>query len=312
MLGLFFAIAVAAASAADQPITAPGPQAPLAGSLALPRPDAPIVLILPGSGPTDRDGNSRLGVAAAPYRLLAGALAARGIGSVRIDKRGIGGSRGAVADGNAVTIADYVADTRAWIGAIRARTGVRCVWLAGHSEGALIALATAQRPAGGVCGVITIAGAGRPVDAVIAEQLRANPANAPLLPAATVALAKLKAGEHVAADAIPAPLLPLFAPAVQDYLIDLFRYDPARLAASVTVPLTIIQGTRDLQVAVADARLLAAANPRARLVLVDGVNHVLKAIASDDRAANLARYTDASAPIAPAVAAAVVAAVRGQ
>ena len=65
------------------------------------------MLIVPGSGPTDRDGNNPMGVAAAPYRMLAEALAARGIGSVRIDKRGMFASAGAAADPNAVTIGDY-------------------------------------------------------------------------------------------------------------------------------------------------------------------------------------------------------------
>ena len=50
-----------------------------------------------------------------------------------------------------------------------------------------------------------------------------------------------------------------------------------------------------------DARKLAAADPRATLALVPGMNHVLKAVASDDRAANLATYGDPSLPLAPGV-----------
>ena len=73
----------------------------------------PVVLIVPGSGPTDRDGNSPLGGAAVPYALLARALARQGIASVRIDKRGLFGSAGAVAGSNAVTIADYGDDLMA-------------------------------------------------------------------------------------------------------------------------------------------------------------------------------------------------------
>ena len=86
-----------------------------------------MVLIIPGSGPTDRDGNNPLGVTAAPYRLLAEALAAKGVSSVRIDKRGMFGSKAAVADPNTVTIGDYAADTHDWVEAIRdkARRKVR-------------------------------------------------------------------------------------------------------------------------------------------------------------------------------------------
>ena len=107
-------IAAAAASAA---ITAPGPQGPLEGTLLDAGKSAPVVLIIPGSGPTDRDGNNPLGVTAAPYRLLAEALAAKGVSSARIDKRGMFGSKAAVADANKVTITDYAADTHNWVDA---------------------------------------------------------------------------------------------------------------------------------------------------------------------------------------------------
>lgn len=71
------------------------------------------MLIIPGSGPTDRDGNNLLGVKASTYRLLAHELAAKGVSSVRIDKRGMFASAAAVPDANAVTMKDYVRDTNA-------------------------------------------------------------------------------------------------------------------------------------------------------------------------------------------------------
>ena len=122
-------------------ITAPGPIGALHGTLLKPDAPGPVVLIVPGSGPTDRDGNNPLGVKAQPYKLLAEALAAKGIASVRIDKRGLFGSKGAVDDPNAVTIAGYADDVRAWVKAARAATGAPCVWLVGPSEGGLVVLA---------------------------------------------------------------------------------------------------------------------------------------------------------------------------
>jgi uncharacterized protein len=130
-VSLLLAALLALAPATELPVTAPGPQGPLAGTLTAAGKDAPVVLILPGSGPTDRDGNNVLGVTAAPYRLLAEALAQHGIASVRIDKRGLFGSRAAVPDPSAVTIGDYAADAHAWVAVARARTGARCVWLLG-------------------------------------------------------------------------------------------------------------------------------------------------------------------------------------
>ena len=74
-------------------------------------PGAPVILIVPGSGPTDRDGNNALGVTANTYKHLAEQLAARGISTVRVDKRGMFTSAGA-GDPNAVTVEGYAADYR--------------------------------------------------------------------------------------------------------------------------------------------------------------------------------------------------------
>lgn len=292
------------AAPVEKPLTARGPQGDLAGTLVDAGKAAPVVLIIPGSGPTDRNGNNPLGVTAAPYRLLAEGLAGRGISSVRIDKRGMFGSKGAIADANRAAIADYAADTHAWVASIRRATGAKCVWLLGHSEGGLVVLTAAQQPAR-ICGVITVAAVGRKISAVLREQLRANPANAPFLDAALGAIASLEAGRKVPSATLPKPLRTLFADDVQPFLIDLFAEDPAGLAAALKVPLLIVQGEDDIQVTVDDAKALAAAQPKARLALLPGVNHVLKMPAGKDRAANLQAYADPSMPIAPAAVQAI-------
>jgi pimeloyl-ACP methyl ester carboxylesterase len=294
----------------ERTITAPGPSAALSGTLTDAGPKSPVVLIIPGSGPTDRDGNSPLGVKASTYRLLAEGLAAQGVSSVRIDKRGMFGSKAAVADANKVTIADYAADTASWVSSIRKATGAKCVWLIGHSEGGLVALSAAQHP-NGICGVITIAAVGRKFGAVMREQLRANPANAPILDAALKTIDSLEAGKKVAAATLPVALRTLFADDVQPFIINLFAEDPAGLAAGLKLPLLIVQGDQDIQVTVDDAKALAAAQPKASLALLPGVNHVLKMPAGDDRAANLRAYADPALPIAPAVVEAIARFVKG-
>jgi uncharacterized protein len=304
------ALAAAPSSVTQTFVQAPGPLGPLKGTMLSPGSGVPMALIVPGSGPTDRNGNNPLGVKAATYRLLAQGLAARGIGSVRIDKRGMFGSRGAVLDGNAVTIDDYVTDTESWIAAIRKQTGVACVWVIGHSEGGLVALASAQKPAD-ICGLVLIATAGRPLGEVLRDQLRANPANAPILDQAMAAIDALEAGKRVDASQLNPVLLPLFAPQVQGLLISVFAYDPAKLIAKVGKPVLILQGERDLQVSVADAQRLKQADPAAKLVLLPDTNHVLKTVTSDDRQANTATYADPNLPLAPGVLDAVASFIGG-
>lgn len=305
LLGTFLGLASAAipqSAVSSSDIEAAGPHGPLKGTLSGETGgDRPVILIIPGSGPTDRDGNSPLGVQAAPYRLLAEGLARKGVASVRIDKRGMFASAGAVPDANAVTIADYVRDTGAWVKAIAKRTGARCVWLLGHSEGGLVALAAAAQRPDDVCGLVLVSTAGRPLGDVLKEQLQANPANAPLLEPASRAIDTLTAGRRVDPATLPQPLAPLFSPAVQGFLISAFALDPAKLIGEVSKPVLILQGERDVQVSVADAERLKRAKPNASLALLPDTNHVLKQVASGDRGANLATYADPSLPIAPGV-----------
>lgn len=318
MKAFFLALVALAASLAaaaqpapgtrEKPIEARGPLAPLKGTLLSPaKPGAPVVLIVPGSGPTDREGNNPLGVNAATYKLLAQDLAARGIATVRIDKRGMFGSAKAVADANAVTIPDYAADLHSWVGAIRRTTGVPCVWVLGHSEGGLVALAAAQggSEVQGICGLVLVATPGRPLGQVLRDQLRANPANAPILDQALAAITKLEGGGRVDPASLHPALQPLFNESVQGFLISAFAQDPARLIAATQKPVLVLQGERDLQVGVQDARLLAQAKPAAQLVLLPDTNHVLKAVVTDDPAANMATYANPGQPLAPGVVDAV-------
>ena len=301
----------------EEELSAPGP---LAGTLTLPDADraagddasragtiadgAPVVLIVPGSGPTDRDGNSPLGIAAAPYRLLAEALAERGIASVRIDKRGMFGSAKAVPDPNDMTIEGYADDVLAWIEAIGERLpsngGMRCVVPLGHSEGGLVALAAMGRMSD-PCGLVLVAAPGRPPGQTLREQLRVNPANAPILDEAEGAITSLERGERVDEGALHPALAPLFAADVQGFLIDAFGYDPLALVRDIAVPALVVQGGRDLQVGEADARALADAAPNGSLALVPDANHVLKSVDTDDPAANLATYADPAVPVAPEI-----------
>lgn len=283
-------------------VTVPGPQGPLKGTMLAPAtgPHRAVVVIIPGSGPTDRDGNSALGVRASTYRLLAEELADRGVTSIRIDKRGMFASAAAIPEANQVTIADYAVDAHAWAAEAKRLTGARCAWLLGHSEGSLVALAAAQDPKD-ICGLVLVAGAGRKLSDVLREQLRSNPANAPLLPEAMKAIDDLEAGRRVEVAGMNQALLPLFNPAVQNFVINAFSYDPATLVREFRGPVLVVQGATDLQVGMVDAQRLAGARPHVKLVTLEGVNHVLKA-APVDRRANVATYTDPSLPLAPGVA----------
>lgn len=265
----------------------------LHGTMLNARNNDPVVLIVPGSGPTDRDGNNPMGMKTDAYKLLAEKLSEERISTVRIDKRGMFGSAGA-GDPNVTSAQAYVDDIHAWIDAIKTERGSKCVFLLGHSEGALMVSLAAQGRKD-VCGLILVSGMGRKMGDVIREQLTSNPANAPVLDQALRAVSELEAGRHVDVTGMHPALLPLFNPKVQDYLIAMFAIDPVQAVSAANVDTLIIQGERDLQVTVADARMLDKAR-RTRLRLIKHMNHVLKD-APEDRAGNLATYADPTLPL---------------
>jgi alpha-beta hydrolase superfamily lysophospholipase len=286
-------------------VALPSQPAPLHGTLLSPANATAVAVIIPGSGPTDRDGNSPLGVSAGTYRLLAEGLAAEEIATLRIDKRGIGQSAAAMTGEADLRFDAYADDARAWAAEAATRAGKPCAWLIGHSEGSLVALEAVRTPDDKICGVISLSGAGRPAGTVLREQM----ANVPeaLKTEAFAVLTELEAGRTVAD--FPPQLASLFRPSVQPYLISWLPLDPAALAAAYRGPLFIGQGTTDLQVKMTDAQALSAARPDATFVPFEGVNHALKA-APADTAGNAATYRDPSLPLAPGIVDAVAAFIR--
>ena len=146
----------------QQPITLDTGSGELFGSLLLPRSDAPVpvVLIVSGSGPTDRDGNNPDGGRTDSLKRLASVLASHNIASVRFDKRGVAASLPAAPDERTLSIEGYTADVVAWGEKLKADPRFGPLILLGHSEGALIA--TLAAPKLDAVALISVAGSGRP------------------------------------------------------------------------------------------------------------------------------------------------------
>ncbi|MEM7215221.1 MAG: alpha/beta fold hydrolase [Pseudomonadota bacterium] len=298
------------AFAGEEILTASGPQGNLEGTfLEYVDGDAPVMLLIPGSGPTDRDGNNPLGLKGAIYRALGQGLLEAGVSSLRVDKRGFFGSSAALSNPNDVVLKDYAEDTRNWIGVLMKRVETNCVWVAGHSEGALVALFTAQKSQY-ICGLILISPPGRKFGDILRQQLMDNPANSPILEDAFSAIDNFEDGKKTdVADMHPA-LQQLFNPEVQDYIIDLMSHNPAELIAAIELPMLIVQGGKDLQVSVLDATILSKANTTARLVIIPDVNHALKDVQGNSRAENFATYTNPDLSVSSKVTEAIAGFIR--
>ena len=107
---------------------------------------------------------------------------------------------------------------------------------------------------------------------------------------------RLKAGKII--DTVPPYLQSIFRPSVQPYIKSWMKYIPANEIKKITIPILIVQGGTDLQVDSAEANLLRQANPKAQLIILDSMNHILKN-ASVYRMQNLATYSNPALPLAP-------------
>lgn len=252
---------------------------------------SPIAIIIAGSGPTDKDGNTLGGGKNDSLKLIAEGLAERGIASIRFDKRAIGDNAGLVEKEEDLLFDQFVEDVKQIIAYAKSQDRFTSVHLIGHSEGSLVGMLAAQDS--DVSSFISIAGAGRPADVLLLEQLQGQ-LSGELLEEAEGIIASLKAGETV--DTVSADLQALFRASVQPYMISWLQHDPAELIGQLRQPVLIIQGTHDIQVPEDDAKLLSAGKPDAQLQIIAGMNHVLKD-APADREANIATYGDPSLPL---------------
>ncbi len=261
----------------------------------------PVVLIIAGSGPTDRNGNSPLLPGKNNSLLqLADSLAKNGIASLRFDKRAIGKSK--LAKGiteDSVRFTDMIDDAEQLYNYLQ-REGYKKIFIAGHSEGSLIGMALAQRVK--AAGYISISGSGRKAADILKEQLSSLPGN--LKEESYVALDSLQAG-HLVKKFSP-QLFSILRPSVQPYMISWLELDPAKIIGSLSCDVLILQGDNDLQVLEKDALALKQANNKATLVIVKNMNHVLKEVLSKDATENKKAYSNPDLQVMPELVAAMV------
>lgn len=293
----------APAGVAETPFTFVRGSLTLHGTLAMPSTvpgRVPVAVIVAGSGPTDRNANGPL-LNTNTYAMLAWGLAEHGIASLRYDKRGIGESADERGDPTTLSTDDYVEDVAAAAAVLAADSRFARVILLGHSEGAGHALQAANRGAP-AAGVVMVAGQGRKLVDVVHEQF-ARAADSTTVAKIDSAFARFLRGEDPGQ--VPPIAQSLIIPAYGMLLRSMAAYDPPSEARRFARRLLIVQGTTDVQTTMQDAELLHAAQPRATLLRLEGVNHVLKSIESMDPQVQMATYRDPSMPLASPVVPAI-------
>ena len=277
----------------ESDLTLTTPTGSIYGTLTIPDgcQKCPIVIIIAGSGPTDRNGNSIAGVDANSYKMISEGLASEGIASLRFDKRGIAGSKNALTSEKDILFETYINDVVLWIQMIKRDDRFKNIYVLGHSEGSLIGMVAVEREK--VKGYISVSGIGESADKTLKEQLKGK---LPifLMVASNQILDSLKVGKTV--EKVDQNLMSLYRPAIQPYLISWFKYDPSVEIAKLKIPILILQGTTDIQVTPKDAQMLWEGNKKATLVIIENMNHVLKESPMDQKA-NMETYKNPTLPL---------------
>lgn len=245
------------------------------GSLTVPNSGSDqLAIIIGGSGPTDRDGNQNF-AKTNNLKKLAENLAEHGIASFRYDKRIVKQIKMRSVDPN-IKFDDFVSDAIAVVQHFKSEQKFKQLYIIGHSQGSLIGMLAAQQD---VDGLISIAGAGQSIDAVIIDQVQKT---APMFTEDTKrAFEVLKSG-RTTTDYPPA-LASIFDSSVQEFMMSWMRHDPAVVIKTLNIPILLINGTKDLQVSTAEAEMLQQASATSEIKLIDNMNHVLFIIDGDDQ-----------------------------
>ncbi|MGJ5044755.1 MULTISPECIES: alpha/beta hydrolase [unclassified Bradyrhizobium] len=247
----------------------------------------PVALLIAGSGSTDRDGNGPQ-LKPATLKKLAEQLATQGIASLRYDKRGARGWKAEFGKPEDFRFKDYVDDAAALVDFLRGKFA-RIV-LVGHSEGGLVAILTARRTP--VDRLVLLTTSARRQGDLLKAQLEKKLPAAKMEPVAK-AIDAIMAGQVVDP---PPPELPV-APSMQPSIGSAFAEDPIDPLKQLTIPILIVGGARDHQIARLDMVALAAAAPAAKSLWLPEMNHVLVDVANEDE--NLASYNDPDRPLDP-------------
>ena len=282
---LCFLFATIFTLAQEEIIVLETPTGNIEGTLLVPSKEhSPLVLIIAGSGPTDRDGNN-ISLQNNSLKMIAQGLYMNDIASFRFDKRGISRSAAAGMSEEDLRFEHYIEDVQQWCSLLKEDSRFSSFIILGHSEGSLIGMIASQTVSPDK--FISLAGPGFSMQATLRRQLADQPVY--ILSMSLPIIEQLEKGKTV--DSVPPLINMLFRPSIQPYLISTFKYDPVIEISKVQSPTLIVQGTTDIQIQVEDAKKLAAANSNSELVIIEGMNHILKE-ADANRFLNLRTYGD--------------------
>ncbi|WP_323788130.1 alpha/beta hydrolase family protein [Psychroserpens sp.] len=242
----------------------------------------PLVIFVHGSGNVDRNGNQAMMNANANYiKMLNDSLVSKGIAFYRFDKRTATQSniKFIMTD---MIFDRFVEDINHIINRFKDDKRFSSISLIGHSQGSLVAMLVDHTH---IDKYISIAGPSNSIDKIMVEQVRFQ--NGDSL-ASKVDSHFKELAEKGSIENVNPMLISLFNKPTQPFMLSWMAYNPAEEIKKLKLPILILNGSKDIQVATTEAENLHQANPKSELVIIDNMNHVLKTIEKDED--NMASY----------------------
>ncbi len=244
----------------ERPVTVTTGRWHLPGTLTIPKGKGPFpgVVLVQGSGPQDEDetiGPNN------PFKDLAWGLASRGIAVLRYVKRTKQYGPASVANPATFTVDDETDDDAVSAVSLLARQpeiDPRRAFLLGHSLGATMAPRIAKDDPQ-IAGIIVMAGAVTPIEKLALEQVKTIAAreHAPAETAQKqIATLETEVKEIESPDLKPGTMVKFLGAEIpSSYWLSLRGYHPDRVAATLHIPILVLQGGRDYQVPPSDFAL---------------------------------------------------------
>ena len=261
----------------------------------------PLVILLQGSGPTDRNGNQSF-MKNDSFKKLAQRLADNGIANFRYDKRILRMQSLNITE-EEIRFDDFITDAVTVIEYFENDDTFGNIILLGHSQGSLVGMVAAKNRANAF---ISIAGTGKSIDSIIVDQIEQQ------MPGLkeNVQNAFIEMRNDGSTSSYNPVLESIFRPGVQPFMLSWMKYEPVEQLKELDIPVLIIHGTQDLQVDEQEARNLHEAKPDSELVIVENMNHVLREIKGDDLE-NSKSYNEPGRPLHPELVPTLVNFIKG-
>ena len=281
-----FSVAVSFAQIKSEEILIKNNEIELPGTLTFTSEKTPLLIWIHGSGNVDRNGNQRPYVKANYIKQFRDSVNQQSMAFFSYDKRTANQKNMPILK-KGILFDSFISDAQKVISHFKNNKRFSEIILIGHSQGSLVAMLASKNSNK----YISLSGPSSSIDQKIVEQMRAK--NPLIVNTLQEHFKELKETGEI--KNVDPTLVTMFTPQNTPFFKSWMKYNPSEEIKKLEIPVLIINGTKDLQVTIEDAKTLHKSSLKSELVIIENMNHVLKHIDEDDN--NMKSYFSADFPL---------------